>query len=151
MCLGQGKRVGHLDCIQYGGSCVNKHRLIPLISFHSNKCFYLSVLISLWNKLKYFPPHLILILINVNNFPHQYRNSKFNQWIMILRRKNGLSSFASFKKCDVKSPFTHVLTPSLNVCCSLPHSDQINVSIWHPPDCVHSYFCVFVHIISFSS
>lgn len=120
VCLGQGKGIRHLDFIQYGGSCLNKHHLIPLISFHSNKCFYLCVLISWRNKYKSFPPHLILI--NVNNFPHQYRNSKFNKWTIILRRKKGLSSFAPFKKCEVKFPLFHVL--DLNVCCSLPYSDE---------------------------
>ena len=48
-------------------------------------------------------------------------------------------------------PFIHILTPNLDFCSCLPHSDRFKVSTRHPPDCVHSYFCAFVHIIPFSS
>lgn len=39
---GQSKERGldSVDGIQYGGSCINKHHLGPLTSFHSNKCVH---------------------------------------------------------------------------------------------------------------
>lgn len=51
----------------------------------------------------------------------------------------------------MRFPFIHILTPSLDFCSSLPHSDQFKVSTRHPPHCVHSYFCAFIHKIPFSS
>lgn len=49
-------------------------------------------------------------------------------------------------------PFTRILTPTLSLYYSLPHSAQVKCLLsTHQSHCVHSDFCASVHVISFPS